>query len=215
MDDRSCHRYFEELSKVRGFLDERSLEQRINNLSPAGLEKINSSIAALEAVLGKAEKEAVTIRPYRSGELGYIAYRHSVLYRLEYDLGDIFEFYLIQGMSRFLDEGGGKGEVWVVDYKGSVQGSIAIVETEPGSAQLRWFLIEPEFRGLNLGKKLMETCIDYCSRKNYHKIYLWTFDELDAARHLYERYGFRVTEKKTHSPWGREITEERWDLELG
>ena len=108
MDDKSCQRYFEKISRFRGFLDEGSLEQRIKKLSPAGIEKINSSIATLETVLGNAEKEAATIRPYRAGELGYIAYRHSVLYRLEYDLGDIFEFYLIQGMARFLDESAGK-----------------------------------------------------------------------------------------------------------
>jgi GNAT superfamily N-acetyltransferase len=93
-----------------------------------------------------------------------------------------------------------KGQIWVIDYWGTVQGSIGIVETEPDTAQLRWFLIEPEFRGLGLGRKLMETCLNHCSEKGYRKVYLWTFDELDAARHLYKIFGFRVTETRIHSP---------------
>jgi len=165
-----------------------------------GIEKLNTFLVNLETVLRDIDKEKISIRPYRSGELAHIANRHSALYRLECDLGDIFESYLIQGMARFLDESAGKGQIWVIDYWGTVQGSIGIVETEPDTAQLRWFLIEPEFRGLGLGRILMETCLNYCSEKGCRKVYLWTFDELDAARHLYKIFGFRVTEIKTYSP---------------
>jgi len=214
MEDNPCSTLQERINKARGLLIDNSLGKKIKKVPLTGMEKLNFSLVNLETVLGDIDKEKICIRPYRSGELGHIANRHSALYRLEYDLGDIFEFYLIQGMARFLDESAGKGQIWVIDYSGTVQGSIGIVEMEPDTAQLRWFLIEPEFRGLGLGRKLMETSVNYCSERGYRKVYLWTFDELDAARHLYNNFGFSVTETKTHSPWGREITEERWDLEL-
>ena len=73
-----------------------------------GIEKLNTFLVNLETVLGDIDKEKISIRSYRSGELAHIANRHSALYRLECDLGDIFESYLIQGVARFLDESAGK-----------------------------------------------------------------------------------------------------------
>ncbi|HPI99222.1 MAG TPA: bifunctional helix-turn-helix transcriptional regulator/GNAT family N-acetyltransferase, partial [Synergistales bacterium] len=133
----------------------REIRRRIKNIPGSGQRKMAVAMAAIQEILGDLDPDAITVRPYRSGELGYISWRHSELYREEYGFGDTFEFYLIEGMYKFLNECQGKGEVWVLDYFGQVVGSIAIVETDPDTAQLRWFLIEPEFRGMGLGKKLM------------------------------------------------------------
>jgi len=43
-------------------------------------------------------------------------------------------------------------------------------------------------------------------------VFLWTFSELEAAAYLYRSHGFKLTEEKTHVIWGREITEQRYDL---
>jgi GNAT superfamily N-acetyltransferase len=48
----------------------------------------------------------------------------------------------------------GKGNVWVVEQDGLFGGSIAVVETEEKTAQLRWFLLEPEYRGKGFGTVL-------------------------------------------------------------
>ena len=37
---------------------------------------------------------------------------------------------------------------------------------------------------------------------------------LYAARKLYEQFGFHVITSKTHQIWGKELTEELWELEL-
>ena len=41
-----------------------------------------------------------------------------------------------------------------------------------------------------------------------------TFDELHAAIHLYRSFGFERIETKTHLRWGRNLTEERYELDL-
>lgn len=192
----------------------REIKRRIRNVPETAQDKMAVSMASIQGAMGDMDQGEVMIRPYRSGELGYISWRHCVLYREEYDFGDTFEFYLLEGMYKFLHECEGKGEVWVLDHSGQVVGSIAIVETAADTAQLRWFLIEPEFRGLGFGKKLVETCIAYCNDKNYSKVFLWTVKELDAARHLYEKFDFYITETKEHFLWGKNIVEERWDLDL-
>ena len=193
----------------------REISRRFKNVPEAEQLKMAVAMATIQETLGVRDPDTVYIRPYRSGELGYISWRHSELYREEYGFGDTFEFYLLEGMYKFLNECQGKGEVWVLDHFGQVVGSIAIVETDPDTAQLRWFLIEPEFRSMGFGKQLMDKCISYCRERKYHKVFLWTVKELDAARHLYEKYDFSITETKEHFLWGKDIVEERWDLALG
>lgn len=158
--------------------------------------------------------EKIWVRPYKAGELGWISWRHCVLYRDEYGFDDTFEYYLLAGMVQYLHDLKGHGQVWVADRDGTVVGSIAVVDVSQELGQLRWFLIEPDYRGLGLGKRLMEAALDYCREKGFKSAFLWTVSELHAARHLYEVYGFSLTETKSHFLWGKDIVEERWDLDL-
>ena len=155
----------------------------------------------------------ILIRTRRPGDAGYIVYRHGVLYEREYELDQVFEKYVLAGLLAFLENPAG-GEIWVAEAGDRIAGFIALVRINPQTAQLRWFLIEPEFRGLGLGQRLMDTLMEFCRQQNYQHIFLWTFQGLDAARHLYEQYGFRLTEEKPNKTWQILLTEQRWDLNL-
>lgn len=48
----------------------------------------------------------------------------------------------------------------------------------------------PEARGIGLGKKLIEKCIDSAKEKNLKYIYLETMPELKQALNTYEKFGF-------------------------
>ena len=37
---------------------------------------------------------------------------------------------------------------------------------------------------------------------------------LTAARHIYERAGFRLTSSEARKSWGKDVVAEYWDLEL-
>lgn len=170
---------------------------------------------SLEGLRGSGRAaESVKIRPRLEGELGWITWRHCVLYKEEYGFDETFEYYLLAGMVQYLRDLKGRGEVWVAECGGTVVGSIAIVEISPAEAQLRWFLIEPGFRGIGLGRALMETALGYCRERDYERVFLWTVSELSAARHLYEINGFTLAETKSHFIWGRDIVEELWEIVL-
>ncbi len=47
-----------------------------------------------------------------------------------------------------------------------------------------------EIRGLGLGKKLLEICIQNASEMGYSEMYLETLERMTAARKLYEKFGF-------------------------
>ena len=159
--------------------------------------------------------ETIIRNEMRPGDLGEIVRLHGVLYAREYGLDNTFEAYVAAPLSEFVlakDQFGQR--IWVVEYAGSVAGCIAIVRSGEGVAQLRWFLLTPETRGKGLGKYLMKEAIDYSRKTGYKRVILWTFSELETALALYRRWGFKKTEEKTHHIWGRDLTEEKYELEL-
>ena len=79
-------------------------------------------------------------------------------------------------------------------------------------ARLRWFIVDPEFQNAGLGKRLISRAVEFCKAKNYPKIFLWTFEGLDAARRLYERQNFRLCETHEVHQWGQHIREQKFEL---
>lgn len=82
------------------------------------------------------------------------------------------------------------------------------------TAQLLYFYLEPEFRGIGLGSKLMQLFMDVLREKNYKSAYLWTTNEQVSAAKLYEIFGFKLTEEKESDAFGKYLIEQRFDLLL-
>ena len=60
----------------------------------------------------------------------------------------------------------------------------------------------------------MQLYMDYLREKNYRTSYLWTTHELGAAAYLYKKFGFKLTEEKPSLAFGKELMEQRYDLQL-
>ena len=104
---------------------------------------------------------------------------------------------------------------WIAERAGEVIGSVFLVKKSKSVAKLRLLLVEPSARGLGLGKRLVEECVAFALRVGYRKIVLWTQSELLAARHIYQRAGFKLAGEERHSSWGRkELVSEVWEKEL-
>jgi GNAT superfamily N-acetyltransferase len=146
------------------------------------------------------------------GDLGMVVHLHGVIYWREYGLDVTFEPYVARPLADFVLSGAGR--LWIAEEGACVVGSIAMVDAEPGVGQLRWFILVPEARGTGLGKRLLNEALAYARERGFRHLYLWTFAGLDDALRLYERAGFRITERKTSFIWGAERTEVRMDLEL-
>jgi hypothetical protein len=61
---------------------------------------------------------------------------------------------------------------------------------------------------------LISLAVQFCKDKEYPKIFLWTFEGLDAARRLYERHNFRLCETQEVDQWGQHIREQKFELLL-
>ena len=77
---------------------------------------------------------------------------------------------------------------------------------------MRWFITSNEIRGKGAGKDLINTAMEFCKSRGYHRVYLWTFAGLNAARHLYEKSGFKLVHQQRGAQWGAEVDEQRFEL---
>lgn len=201
---------FKQLSDTSSTQLVRLLEQ----IPQGAQQNLIEHMLAIKNMLSGKTDTSITIRNYQPGDAGYIAYRHGVLYAQEYGLDQVFEKYVLQSLVTYL-ENPSAGKIFIAECCGSIVGFIGIVEVSKHTAQLRWFLIEPEFRGAGLGRKLVESVMEYCQQQHYDHIFLWTFKGLDSARHLYEMFGFTLTEEKENNTWTTQLIEQRWDVKLG
>jgi GNAT superfamily N-acetyltransferase len=100
--------------------------------------------------------------------------------------------------------------------KEAIEGSIAIDGSHAATdgAHLRWFITSDSIRGTGTGNALLASAIDFCRAKRYGRVYLDTFEGLLAARHLYQKFGFRLVRQEVGTQWGSRVNEQRFALEL-
>jgi GNAT superfamily N-acetyltransferase len=150
----------------------------------------------------------------RPGDLGYVIYLHGALYGREYGYGIQFESYVAKGLCEFYEKYDPKrNRVWVCEHHHQIIGFLLLMD-RGNAAQLRYFLIEPEYRGIGLGSKLLNLYMDFLRECGYQESYLWTTHELFTAAVLYKRLGFELAEEKESDAFGKPLREQRYDLRL-
>ncbi len=188
------------------------------NLSPADRRRLVSAMATIERLLapGLPSRGRVVLRAPRSGDLGWIVHRHGALYAAEYGWGARFEGLVARVVADFLEGHDPRRErCWIAERDGEILGSVLLARQSDRVAKLRLLLVEPEARGLGIGRRLVEECVAFARRRGYGRLVLWTNARLDAARAIYEKTGFRLVKSAPSVFFGPSETEQIWRLDLG
>lgn len=165
--------------------------------------------------MNKVSLDDISIRTdLRPGDLGYVTYMHGALYHREYNYGLQFENYVSKGLCEFYEKyNPERSRIWACEHNEQMIGFLLLMD-RGHAAQLRYFLIEPEYRGIGLGSKLMNLYMDFLRECGYKESYLWTTHELSTAASLYKRHGFQLTEEKDSTAFGKPLREQRYDWVL-
>jgi GNAT superfamily N-acetyltransferase len=162
----------------------------------------------------------VTIRPLgRPGDLGWVVMAHGEVYTEEFGWDSSFEGFVARIVADFAEAGtGDRQAAWIAEVDGARVGCVFCVPASDApdgrTARLRILLVHPAGRGLGLGGKLVDTCLDFARSAGYQRIVLWTNDVLAAARSIYLARGFALTGSEPHHSFGQDLVGQTYELDL-
>ena len=210
--------------KAFGQLDARAtgaIAAMLERLSVPEQDRLLASLGTVEALLDAAAAApaapAIALRAPEAGDLGWVVQRHGELYAEEYGWDASFERLVAKIVGEFAaTDAGPANRCWVATVDGQRAGCVFLMPgAAPDVGKLRLLLVEPWARGHGIGGRLVATCIAAARDAGHHTLTLWTNDILTAARHLYERAGFRLVKRERHRSFGKALVGQTWELALG
>jgi len=193
------------------------VEKMLQSVPDSVREKLIGSMQTIQRVLNSETAGAgkVSLRAHRPGDMGWVMFRHGILYESEYGWDERFEALVGEIVVNFIKDFDAERErCWIAEMDGERVGSVFLVKDTATVAKLRLLLVEPAARGHGVGRLLVSECIDFARRSGYRKLTLWTNSVLDAARHIYESAGFELVKEEKHSSFGHNLTGQYWSLDL-
>ena len=205
--------------KVFETLNQRSAEENQRLLTRLSDEDQRRLLAAMtvvrELLEGAPPKTAFVLRPFASGDYGWVVHRHGVLYAEEYGWDETFEALVARIVADYVDHRDPRREnAWIAEADGEPVGCVFCVKKTENVAQLRLLLVEPRARGSGLGARLVDECMRFARRAGYSDMMLWTNDVLTSARRMYKRFGFKLVEEERHHSFGHDLVGQNWSVAL-
>jgi GNAT superfamily N-acetyltransferase len=152
----------------------------------------------------------------RPGDLGWVVQAHGELYAAEFGWDTSFEALVAQIVADYAAvHDPARESAWIAEVDGARAGCVfCVAGEEPDTAKLRILLVDPAARGQGLGRRLVDTCVDFARGAGYRRLTLWTNDVLVSAIRIYEAVGFRLVDEEKHHSFGQDLVGQNWLLDL-
>lgn len=203
-----------------GALDARSARQigeLVAPLSSGQRSLLTESMSVVSQLSGSvANERPVAVRAgLEPGDMGWVIQRHGAIYADEFGWDLDFESLVARIVADYhTGRRPGREESWIAMVDGARAGCVFCCETDADVAQLRILLVEPWARGLQLGTRLVDQCVEFARTAGYSKLVLWTNDVLVSARRIYQAAGFVLVDQRQHHSFGHDLVGQNWELDL-
>ncbi len=190
----------------------------LDDYNPYERDRFVSSLGQVLQLLNR--REGFTVDDIRirnhfvSGDIGFIIQAHGELYGKEYNYGFDFEKYVAEEVNEFVssyDER--RSRIWMCEHNRNRVGFLAL-QDRGELAQLRYFFILPEYRGIGLGNELMNRFMDFLNGCGYKGSYLITNSHLTPATSLYRKFGFNLHHESMSNAFGVEVSEQEYRFQF-
>jgi DNA-binding MarR family transcriptional regulator/N-acetylglutamate synthase-like GNAT family acetyltransferase len=189
----------------------------LNDLTAGERTRLVGAMRTIEGLVGTRSDRAApfSLRQPGPGDMGWVIGRHGALYAEEYGWSSEFEALVAEIVAKFMRDFDTERErCWIAEQDGCNAGSVFLVAETKTAAKLRLLLVEPQARGLGIGERLVQECLRFARQARYRTVSLWTNSVLHAARHIYQRAGFRLIDSQPHHSFGQSLVGETWELTL-
>jgi GNAT superfamily N-acetyltransferase len=151
---------------------------------------------------------------YRPGVIGRIGELHGRYYAEAWGSGAAFEIQMIRALCAFFEEDRGDRVFFTAHAGERLIGSLAVQPVEPGRAQLRFVIVDPDYQGRRAGRAMLDAALAWSREHGMATLFLWTVEGLPASRTMYERAGFRVVERVDDARYSVPLTSIRMELAM-
>jgi ribosomal protein S18 acetylase RimI-like enzyme len=145
----------------------------------------------------------ITIVPYKKEYKEYIKSLNYEWLEKYFAIEPIDVIQLSNPQVEILDKG---GKIFFALYDDAVIGTASLLKVNDDEYELAKMAVTEKYKGLGIGKMLMEHCIDEAKKIDAKKLTLVSNTKLDAAIHVYRKYGF------VEIPLPKEIHYERGNI---
>ncbi|MEV8472700.1 helix-turn-helix domain-containing GNAT family N-acetyltransferase [Ralstonia sp. UNC404CL21Col] len=193
----------------------------LRHLTPADQQRLVASLSQYVSALADdndhtpahacADAGPQIVQGYVPGCIGDIASLHGRFYAQHWGFGVFFERRVAKELADFAQSlPDANKALWLCVENNRCLASLAIDgNSDTRVAHLRWFIVDDSLRGTGIGRKLMSQAMRFVDER-FDETYLNTFKGLDAARHLYESFGFQLTHEEAGAQWGSTVTEQQF-----
>lgn len=90
---------------------------------------------------------------------------------------------------------------WCLVSTDRVIGTVAVKKIDESTAELKALYLLSEYRGKRFGFQLLDKVVKFAKERGYQRIVLDSMSQYEDALRLYERYGFKKTERYNDNPY--------------
>lgn len=91
--------------------------------------------------------------------------------------------------------------IWFAYKDKEPVGCCALLSIGKDIGQLRWVVVTPASRGLGIGRQLMSNVFAHANSCRMTSIILYTIDDLEPSKTLYENLGFTISQSYETELW--------------
>ena len=199
---------------------EAAVDTALAALGADGCARLVAAMSTVERLIEPSDTArsvpGFVLRQHRVGDLGWVVWRHGVIYAREYAWDERFEGMVAGVICDFADRFDPLWEQsWIAERDGTNVGCVFLVRESERVAKLRMLLVEPAARGLGVGRTLVAECLRFARARGYTTVTLMTNALLLAARRIYQAEGFRLVAEERKDQFGKpDGVWQTWELTL-
>ncbi|MCY7292878.1 MAG: GNAT family N-acetyltransferase [Ferruginibacter sp.] len=95
------------------------------------------------------------------------------------------------------------GHIYFAKYRNDIVGTSSLIKINSEVYELAKMAVTEKYKGLGIGKILLEYCIEKAQELGAVKLILYSNTKLLSAIHLYKKYGFKEVAMPEHAHYER------------